>query len=111
MVETTAAGFRATLLRVAWLSILLGFIMEGILLLLAAGFGIFSGLEPVGLGVVIGWIGRRPWGGALAHVAVGLVVGVLFGGVIVALTYSTAPASPAIVSQSVNEVLRLWAVE
>ncbi|HZC18899.1 MAG TPA: hypothetical protein VE225_04245, partial [Rubrobacteraceae bacterium] len=42
-----AAGLGKVLLRVAWLAILLGFVMEALLLLFAAGFGIFPGLKPV----------------------------------------------------------------
>src|SRR5215216_5188387 len=37
-------GLGATLLRAAWLAILLGFAMEALLLLFAAGFGIVPGL-------------------------------------------------------------------
>ena len=37
----------ATLLRVAWLAILLGMAMEGTLLLLSAGFGDFLGLRAI----------------------------------------------------------------
>ena len=43
--STPASGLGTTLLRVAWLAILLGFVMEALLLLFAAGFGIFPGLE------------------------------------------------------------------
>ena len=60
------------------------------------------------LGVAIGWVGGRPWGGALTHAAVGLVVGVFFGGAIVSLTYWTAPeplATPDLISRAVNEIL------
>lgn len=60
------------------------------------------------LGAAIGWIGRRPWGGALAHVAVGLAVGILFGGAIVSFTYWTAPeplAAADLFSRSANEIL------
>jgi hypothetical protein len=60
------------------------------------------------LGVAIGWIGRRPWGGALAHAAVGLAVGIVFGGAIVSFTYWTAPEPLAVAdlfSRSINEVL------
>lgn len=177
-------------MRAAWLAIILGFVMEGLLLLVAAGFGVFSGLEAVAadlvrqiswstivcvglalgtavsristplmgimgllaaplafvvsrglhqgalrtlqvvgdgagatpvlliallkgaeyacLGLAIGWLGHRHWGGLAAHIAVGLVLGILFGGSIVALTYSTAPEPPAtaaLLSQSVNELL------
>ena len=60
------------------------------------------------LGVTIGWIGGRPWGGALAHAAVGLGVGILFGGAIVSFTYYTAPeplTTADLFSRSINEVL------
>ena len=188
--DAPAAGLGATLLRAAWLAILLGFVMEAILLLFAAGFGIFPGLETIAtdlvrqvswstfvcaglaigtavsqarvplmgiigllaaplafsisrslhqgtvkalevagsgsdttpvlalallkaveygcLGAAIAWVGGRSWGGLVAHVAAGLVIGIVFGGAIVALAYSTAPeplATPAIVSRSVNEIL------
>ena len=48
--ETSAAAssnLGATLLRVAWLAILLGMAMEGTLLLLGAGFGNFLGLRSI----------------------------------------------------------------
>jgi hypothetical protein len=183
-------GFGRTLFRAAWLAILLGFVMESLLLLFAAGFGIFPGLKPIAadlvrqvswstfvcvglalgtavskaraplmgvlgllaaplaftisrslhqgavktleiigsgaeappvlllaalkaveyacLGVAIGWIGRRAWGGVTAHVATGLLVGLVFGGTIVALTYQMSPeplATAALVSRGANEVL------
>ena len=182
----------ATLLRVAWLSILLGFVMEAVKLLSAAGVGVFPGLNlavvadlvgqiswstivcvglaigtamskfraslmgflgllsaPIAFGVsrslhqgvsqslaiwetasgpgpslyilavlkaveyaclgaALGWIGSRAWGGALAHVAVGLVVGIFFGGAIVAATYWTSPEPPTaadLVVRGFNELL------
>ena len=69
---------------------------------------LLKGIEYGCLGVTLGWIGRRPWGGALAHVAAGLAVGVVFGGAIVSLTYAAAPEplpTAQVVSQAVNEVL------
>jgi len=39
--EPAANNFMATLLRATWLAILLGIVMEGLLLLFAAAFGIF----------------------------------------------------------------------
>ena len=60
------------------------------------------------LGAAIGWIGRRPWGGAMAHLAVGLAVGILFGGAIVSFTYWTAPeplAATDLFSRGANEIL------
>jgi hypothetical protein len=69
---------------------------------------LLKGLEYGCLGLIIGWVGQRVWGGAFAHVAAGLAVGVVFGGAIVSLTYAAAPEPlPAakVVSQGVNEVL------
>jgi hypothetical protein len=183
-------GLGSALFRVAWLAILLGFAMEALLLLFAAGFGSLPGLKPIAadlvrqvswstivcvglalgtavskaraplmgilgllaaplaftvsrsihqgavktleiagsgadappvlllavlkaveyacLGLAIGWIGRRAWGGLSAHVATGLVLGLVFGSTIVALTYQMSPEPPAtaaLVSRGVNEIL------
>jgi hypothetical protein len=182
-------NLRATLLRAVWLAILVGFVMEALLLLFAAGFGILPGLKAVSadlfrqiswstvvcvglaigtaaskvraplvgligllaaplaftvsrglhqgavktleivgagtdapvlllallkgveygyLGLAIFWVGNRPWGGMVIHIAVGLAVGILFGGTIVALTYWTAPeplATADLVSRGANEIL------
>jgi hypothetical protein len=60
------------------------------------------------LGAAIGWIGRRPWGGAMAHLAVGLAVGILFGGAVVSFTYWTAPeplTTADLFSRGANEIL------
>lgn len=179
----------AKLLRVAWLAILLGFVMEGLLLLLGTGLGevfgldritadlvknvswalfvcaglavgttiakarlplaglagllsaplafevsrilhkgtlealstsggtaegafpfliaLVKGLEYACLGMLIGWLGSRPWGGALAHAATGLAIGLVFGGAILALTMGATPqpSNTALISQGVNEVL------
>jgi hypothetical protein len=184
-----SSNLGVTLLRVAWLAILLGIGMEILLLLLSAGFGDLLGLGPIVadliknvswamfvcvglavgmaatqarapvmgllgvlaapsafeisrvlhkgtleifavsgtgsgdlspflvalikgleygcLGVLVGWLGRRPWGGAVAHTAAGLAVGLLFGGAIVALTLASNPEMPAadLVSRGVNEIL------
>jgi hypothetical protein len=68
---------------------------------------LIKGLEYGCLGLAVGWVGLRPWGGLIAHVAVGLVVGVIFGGTIVALTLGSTPtlSAAAVLSQSVNEIL------
>lgn len=180
----------ATLVRVAWLAILLGLAMEGLLLLLGTGFGDLLGLKPIVaglvknvswsvfvcvglalgttlskirvpamgllgllaaplafevsrvlhkgtlealaasggggsddlsplliavikgleygcLGIAVGWLGHRPWGGAVAHVAAGLVVGLVFGGLILLLLLGSSPQPPAadLVSRGMNEVL------
>jgi hypothetical protein len=60
------------------------------------------------LGAAIGWIERRPWGGAMAHLAVGLAVGILFGGAVVSFTYWTAPeplTTADLFSRGANEIL------
>ena len=179
-----------TLLRAAWLSILLGFVMEALLLLLVTGFGNVPKLKPIladlvqkvswsvfvcvglaigtaaskarapvmgltgllaaplafniarflhksashalaiagpaagapspillgflkgveygSLGSAVGWVARRSWGGVAAYVAVGLCVGIVFGGGILALT-AWAAAKPFsgvdLFARGVNEVL------
>ncbi len=69
---------------------------------------LLKGVEYGCLGLVVGWVGQRVWGGAFAHVAAGLAVGVVFGGAIISLTYSASPEPlPAaqVVSQGINEIL------
>src|SRR5918993_29095 len=56
------------------------------------------------LGAAIGWIERRPWGGAMGHLA----VGILFGGAVVSFTYWTAPeplTTADLFSRGANEIL------
>lgn len=59
----------ATLLRVAWLSILLGYVVEAVKLLSAAGVGIFPELN---LAVVADLAGQVSWSTILC---VGLAIG------------------------------------
>jgi hypothetical protein len=183
------SGPWATLLRVAWLAILLGLLMQLALLLVAAGFakdisprpvlaetfktvswsllvcvgvalgrvaakgrvplegitgllaaplaltaanavqkgvaeavnaaGVPAGPAPVWvlaikaaeygcLGLALEWIGRRTWGSALGHLAVGLLTGVVFGGVFLAVVVQSAPTPlpmPALLAKGVNELL------
>ena len=185
----TPSGPWATLLRVAWLAILLGLLLQLALLLVAAGFGMsispgtvlaetcrtvswsllvcvgvalgrvaakgrlplegVSGLlaaplaltaanavqkgvaeavdaagVPAGpapvwvlaikaaeygcLGLALAWVGRRAWGSALGHLAVGLMTGVVFGGVFLAVVVQTAPtplSTPALLARGLNELL------
>jgi hypothetical protein len=78
----------------------------------ASGFSVLAltllkGLEYGCLGLAVGWVGRRPWGGVIAHVVAGLVVGLLFGGAALGLTYWGAPSPPStvdLISQGLNEV-------
>lgn len=64
---------------------------------------LIKGLEYGCLGLAVGWVGLRPWGGLTAHVAVGSI----FGGTIVFLTLGLTPQPPAaaILSRGVNELL------
>jgi hypothetical protein len=69
---------------------------------------VLKAVEYACLGLALGWIGRRAWGGAAAHVATGLLVGLVFGGTIVTLTYQMSPEPPvtaALVSRGANEIL------
>ena len=69
--------------------------------------GVIKGLEYGCLGLAVGWVSQRPWGGAAAHIAVGLLVGSVFGGTIVALTMGSTPPPSATdaLSGGVNEVI------
>jgi len=69
--------------------------------------GVIKGVEYGCLGLLVGWVGQRPWGGAAAHIAVGLLVGLVFGGTIVALTMGSTPPPPTAdaLSVGVNEVI------
>ncbi len=69
---------------------------------------LIKGIEYGCLGMAIGWIERRPWGGLLAHALAGLAIGILFGGTILALTYIAAPEPPAtaaLIARGIDEVL------
>ena len=69
---------------------------------------VIKGLEYGCLGLAIGWVGTRPWGGAAAHAATGLAIGLVFGGSILGVALVSAPeplATAELVSRGVNEVL------
>jgi hypothetical protein len=60
------------------------------------------------LGLALEWVGRRAWGSALGHLAVGLATGVVFGGVFLAVVVQSAPtplAAPALLGRGLNELL------
>jgi len=60
------------------------------------------------LGVALGWLGERSWGGLAAHVALGLITGLLFGGVLLGLSMQTHPhalVQPVLLAHIVNEVV------
>lgn len=67
-----------------------------------------KGVEYGCLGLIIGWVGSRAWGGAAAHLAAGLAVGTVFGGSILGLVYGMDPGSFStadLLSRGVNELL------
>ena len=68
---------------------------------------LIKGLEYGCLGLALGWVSQRPWGGAAAHMAVGFIVGSVFGGTVIALLAASAPEVSAtiLLSRGVTEVL------
>ena len=68
---------------------------------------VVKGIEYGCLGLGVGWVSQRRWGGAAAHAAVGLLVGLVFGGTMIALTagVSPPPATADLFVKSINEVL------
>jgi hypothetical protein len=66
-----------------------------------------KGLEYGCLGLGVGWVSQRRWGGVLAHVAVGLLVGLVFGGAEIALAAGTTPppSTADLLGKGVNEIL------
>lgn len=67
-----------------------------------------KGVEYGCLGLLVGWVGGRAWGGAAAHVAAGLAVGTVFGGLILGLTFLPNPgafSAADLLSRGINELL------
>jgi hypothetical protein len=70
--------------------------------------GALKGIEYAVLGAVIGWLGKKAWGGPGAHAGAGALIGTLCGGVILAVMARYAPApAPTVqwVSRGINEFL------
>jgi len=60
------------------------------------------------LGLALEWVGRRAWGSALGHLAVGLLVGVVFGGLFLTVVVRSAPtplSTPSLLAKGLNELL------
>ena len=68
---------------------------------------VIKGLEYGCLGLGVGWVSQRRWGGVAAHAAVGLLVGLLFGGIEIALAPGTIAQQPtaSLLPEAVNGVL------
>jgi len=69
---------------------------------------VVKGVEYGCLGLLVGWVGGRAWGGAAAHVAAGLAVGAVFGGLILGLTFVPGPgtfSAADLLARGVNELL------
>jgi hypothetical protein len=60
------------------------------------------------LGLALEWVGRRAWGSVLGHLAVGLLTGVVFGGVLLSVVVQSTPiplSTPSLLARGVNELL------
>jgi len=67
-----------------------------------------KGAEYGCLGFVLGWVARQSWNNASAHIAVGLLIGLIFGGLIIGINYLSAinpPSALNLATQSVNEFI------
>jgi hypothetical protein len=62
------------------------------------------------LGLALEWVGRRAWGSALGHLAVGLLTGVVFGGVFLTVVVQSAP-TPLSTSSPVGCALVVFIAE
>lgn len=66
-----------------------------------------KGLQYAALGLALGWVARKTWGGVGAHAGVGLACGVAFGVPLLALTFQAMPelSAAAVAARGVNELL------
>lgn len=49
-----------------------------------------KGLEYACLGFIIGWLGQRSWAAVQHHAAAGLTAGILFDGILLAMTVAAS---------------------
>ena len=65
-----------------------------------------KGLQYAALGLALGWVAKKVWGGVAAHAGVGFACGVLFGVPLLALTFQAMPelSAATVVARSVNEL-------
>ena len=69
---------------------------------------VLKGLQYGSFGLVLDWVAKKPWGGLSAHLATGLAVGIVFGGMLLAVAIQAMPQTPplpALVSRAANEFL------
>ncbi|MFN0109720.1 MAG: hypothetical protein ACKVZH_12775 [Blastocatellia bacterium] len=69
---------------------------------------LIKGIEYGCLGALLMWVGKQIWGKALAHAGVGLVIGVIFGAVLI-VVMAWGAKSPmtigAMISRALNEII------
>jgi len=69
---------------------------------------LIKGVEYGCLGAMLVWVGKQIWGKAMAHAGVGLVVGLIFGAILIAAMV-LGTASPmtlgAMISRALNEII------
>lgn len=69
---------------------------------------LIKGVEYGCLGALLVWIGKQVWGKALAHASAGLVVGIIFGAVLIGVMAwgAVSPMSVgAMISRALNEII------
>lgn len=69
---------------------------------------LIKGIEYGCLGALLVWVGKQIWGKALAHAGIGLIVGVVFGAILIAAMVwgATSPMTlGAMLSRALNEII------
>jgi hypothetical protein len=71
-------------------------------------FVILRAVEYACLGIILGWVSRKTWGTLRTHAAIGLAMGLMFGGMVILLTLNNAKTSPTayqLGARAVNEII------